>query len=139
MRNFPNDMEPPPVSRLEKGALMRQAAGIALCAILLSGCCIPVRRSQNVAHVPCILRQRPKLDGVVEGITTRHELDQILSGFSTNASDREFFWARWQEPSDPHFGGRSSIIRATTQSPHAASAHDLHGPNGDAGKSEMVR
>src|ERR1017187_6368707 len=88
MRNFPNDMEQRPVSRLEKGVLMRQAAVIALCVILLSGCCIPVPRSQNVARVPGILRQRPKLDGVVEGITTRHELEQILSGFSTNAEDR---------------------------------------------------
>ena len=80
---------------------MRQAAAVTLGAILLSGCCIPVPRSQNVARVPGVLRQRPKLDGVAEGVTTRQELEQLLPGFSTNASDREFFWARWQEPSDP--------------------------------------
>src|ERR1039458_8896903 len=109
MRVFPDDVEQRPVFRLEKGVLMRQAAVIALCAILLSGCCIPVPRSENVARVPGILRQRPKLDGVVEGVTTRHELEQILSGFSTNASDREFFWARWEDPSDPFACGVGAI------------------------------
>lgn len=88
---------------------MRQAAVIALCAIFLSGCCIPVPRSQNVARAPGILRQRPKLDGVVEGVTTTHELEQILPGFSTDASDREFFWARWEEPSSP-FGCSNAPI-----------------------------
>jgi hypothetical protein len=88
---------------------MRQAVVAALFAIFVSGCYIPVPRSQNVARVPGILRQRPKLDGVVEGITTRHELEQILPGFSTNPSDRDFLGARWEDPADPFACGADPI------------------------------
>jgi hypothetical protein len=62
-----------------------------------------------VARTPGILQQRPKLDGVVEGVTTRHELEQILPHFITDASDRHFLWASWEEPWSPIACGRGPI------------------------------
>lgn len=83
--------------------MVRAWLAVAVSLLFLASCriCVPIPVSRNVARIKGIRQPVPKLDGVKEGITTRRELEQLLTPFVTSASDQQFLWARWEQVSSP--------------------------------------